>query len=157
MNNIFSKAQTPQELYELMCKHLVYMFVGYTTITTICETGVASCWGAADLQFEELTRMGFKTMILFLATADLERTHTVTVFEDDDYWYSFEWAWSERLGISRPYLILDTLKQELVKSFEKIYGEAAYVVEHHECIGKVGFKTVEYLLSAIKGNIPITQ
>lgn len=75
---------TPEELLEYLQKNINYRITDqcYTTPDEVRLNKVASCWSAADLQYEELTAMGYEVIILFLTKLDYDRTHAATLYTD---------------------------------------------------------------------------
>lgn len=141
---------TPEELLEYLQKNINYRITDqcYTTPDEVRLNKVASCWSAADLQYEELTAMGFRVIILFLTKLDYDRTHTATFYTNGDGWYWLEWAWSAAEGIHGPYVSFDFLKRKIVNLFIKEYGSPIKLVEHHKMVGKKGMTNHEYLVAA---------
>lgn len=141
---------TPEELLEYLSTFIDYRITDqcYSTPDEIRSNRLASCWGAADFQYEELTVMGFDVILLFLATEDYDRTHTATIYTKGDGWYWLEWAWSAAEGIHGPYVSFDFVKRKIIKLFAKEYAYPKIVVKHLKMVGKKGMTNQEYLVAA---------
>ena len=123
--------------------------IGYTTPDEIRENLVAQCWGAADFVYDELKKAEILATIFYLAKGNPPiQTHATTMYELDDKWYWFEWAWGSHEGIHGPYESQADVKAYIIEKFDQAYGSVDVVKLHHGKIGRKGISDNDYLKRA---------
>jgi len=161
---------SPEELLREMVLKLkksepVISEYDYISPSEIRKTHVADENGAADFQYEELTKMGYEVVILFVFNDKIldQAGYAVfcypfTLYKRDDLWYRFDWASAESRGIGGPYSSYDEIVRMTMSLFEKLLcDEDIQVVEHKSVVAadKTMYtkKLPEYLYYASKGRL----
>lgn len=156
MKQLLEDIKKPNDLLQWMKKNLRYEsgIKGYLRKPqSVFIDKKAHCWEATDFEHFVLKNLNLSCESLYIETPDCKVTHTALIFESNNNFYWFEWAWKKHEGIHK-----FKTKDELIARFRNAFIEeyrnyAAFVITSYKLIREGDDETkVVNRLSSLKTN-----